>query len=487
VAEIGYQTERLVTWGALVAETHETNPELKWPLSIDVFDRMRSEDSQVGSVLRAVTQPIMSTEWQIDPAGADAEVVELIATDFGIPIKGQDPVAPLRTGGRFSFDEHLRLALLELPFGHSFFEQVYRIEADGRAHLAKLAWRPPRTIQDIKVSPDGGLVSLVQHGVTGPGRGRVEIPVDRLVAYVNEREGANWLGRSLLRNAYKNWLLKDRLLRVQALAAERNGLGLPVYTGAPAPEGAQVDEAKAWNEAQIEAGLKVAKEARAGDAAGAALPNGATLEFKGVTGKLPNTDPMIRYHDEQIARAVLAHFLNLGTETGSWALGSTFADFFTNSLNAIAKHIAAVLQQHVVEDLVDKNWGTTTRAPRIVPAKIGANHPATAESIKALIESGAIQADGNLESFMRATYGLPVKVASDDGGLLALGVPAESIDQLERARAAAEVAQKAYLATDKPPLRQEEVRALIALTGFDLEGDGPDVSRIPAKTQTEDA
>jgi hypothetical protein len=54
---------------------------------------------------------------------------------------------------------------------------------------------------------------------------------------------------------------------------------------------------------------------------------------------------------------VLAHFLNLGTETGSWALGSTFANFFTDSLNAVAAHIADVTQQHVVEDLVDLNWG----------------------------------------------------------------------------------------------------------------------------------
>ena len=38
--------------------------------------------------------------------------------------------------------------------------------------------------------------------------------VDRLVMYVNDREGGNWLGQSLLRPAYKFWLLKDRLLRV---------------------------------------------------------------------------------------------------------------------------------------------------------------------------------------------------------------------------------------------------------------------------------
>ncbi|WP_336657484.1 MULTISPECIES: hypothetical protein [unclassified Leucobacter] len=36
-----------------------------------------------------------------------------------------------------------------------------------------------------------------------------------------------------------------------------------------------------------------------------------------------------------------------------------------------------------------------------------------------------------------------------------------------------------YLATDKPPLRQDEAREIIRLAGADLTGDGPDASRIP--------
>lgn len=483
--ETGYQTGQLPGWGQFAEEANETNPDLMWPKSIEVYDRMRSEDSQIGSVLRAVTQPILSTEWSVEPSGAEDHVVEHIATDFGLGTKGREWIAPLRTRGRFSFSEHIRLALLELPHGHSVFEQVYRLE-DGRLRLAKLAWRPPRTIAKFSVARDGGLKSITQHGAFGVGA-EVKIPVDRLVVYVNEREGANWLGRSLLRTAYKNWMLKDRLLRVQAIAAERNGLGMPTYTGAPAPENANAAEAKDWDQDQVDKGLDVTKKARAGEAAGLSIPGGATFEFKGVTGKVPDTNPMIRYHDEQIARAVLAHFLNLGTETGSWALGSTFADFFTNSLNAVAQQIADVLNQHVVEDLVDRNYGPTARAPRIVPAKIGAQHPATAEAIRALLESKAITADDKLEAHIRNLYGLPPLEA----GMVALGVNVETVRALqaraERARFAAETAQKAYLATDKPPLTQEEARQLIRDSGADLTGDGPDVSRIASPQPAEEA
>lgn len=410
--EIGYQKgSSLSSWAVLAAETGETNPDLVWPRSNDVFDKMRREDSQVGSVLRAVTLPIRRTKWVIDPAGARDEVVTLIAQDLGLQVKGRPESAPVRTRGRFSWSEHLRLALLELVFGHSFFEQVYdTTSTPGRARLKKLAWRPPRTIEEIEVAKDGGLKAIRQYGVAGgaEGSGGVRIPVDRLVAYVNDREGANWIGQSLLRQAYKNWLLKDRELRAQALTIERNGLGVPVYTGAEVPEGASPEERATWQSSEKEAGLKLATGFRAGEAAGASIPAGAKLELKGVTGNLPDTDAPIKYHDEQIARAVLAHFLNLGTETGSWALGSTFADFFTESLNAVAGHIADVTQQHVIEDIVDLNWGPNEPAPRLVAEPIGQEHPLTAEAIRALVDCGALTVDDTLEPHLRALLGLPV-------------------------------------------------------------------------------
>lgn len=407
MTEIGYQADSgPLAWGVLAAQSHETNPDLQWPQSIEVFDRMRREDTQVKSVLRAVTLPIMRTEWMIDGTGCRPEVTAHVAADLGLPVKGEAFNAPTRRRGRFSFDEFLRLALLELVYGHSFFEQVYD-QSDGATHLRKLAWRPPRTISDIEVAKDGGLETVKQHGTSG--RSGVRIPVDRLVAFVNEREGANWVGESLLRSAYKMWILKDRVLRIQALTAERNGLGLPVVTSAPPPEDGSFEEITAWLEAQIKANLALAKDARAGESAGASLAHGAKLEFVGVSGDLPDTDKPIRYYDEQIARGVLAHFLNLGTETGSWALGSTFANFFTDSLNAVARHIADVTNQHVIEDLVDLNWGEQEPAPRLVPAAIGEQQPVTAESIRALVDCGAIQIDEPLEAWLRERFGAPVK------------------------------------------------------------------------------
>jgi hypothetical protein len=391
VLELGYVNPAAGWW---LVPTEETTPELRWPASISVYDQMRKQDAQVQSVLRAVTLPVRRTAWRIEPGEARREVVEHVATDLGLPVNGEPVAEPLRIRNRFSWQRHLQTALLMVVFGHMYFEQVYRIEG-GKARLRKLAPRMPRSISAINVAADGGLESIEQFAPANYRKAPfLTIPVNRLVAYVHEQEGGNWHGQSLLRAAYKNWLIKDRLLRVQAQSIDRNGMGVPLYKGAP-------------GEANLDHGIKLAKAWRAGNDAGAAVPHEADLVLRGVEGNLPNADTAIRYHDEQIARAVLAHFLNLGTQTGSWALGTTFADFFIFSLQTLAESIRDVANAHVVEDIVDINFGENEPAPRIVFDEIGSKHAATAQAIKMLIDSGALAADPGLEGYLRTAYGLP--------------------------------------------------------------------------------
>jgi hypothetical protein len=396
----GYQND-YVSWWAPPGTQDERVPDLRWPLSVEVYDQMGRQDAQIRSVLRAVVLPILRTDWWLEPNGARDEVVQLVSDDLGLPIKGAEPKPVRRTRDRFSWFEHLRLSLLMLRYGHSLFEQEARIGVDGMVHLRRLSLRPARTISAWNVAVDGGLESIEQHGhidTAGP----VTIPVSRLVAYVYEREGGNWAGVSLLRPAYKNWLLKDRLLQINTMSIERNGLGLPIYEAA---EG----------ETDLTAGTTLATSVRAGDGAGAATPNGAKLRLAGVEGAIPDALPVIRYHDEQIARAVLAHFLNLGTQTGSWALGSTFADFFTLSLQGLAQQIADTATQHVVEDLVDWNWGTDEPAPVIGFQEIGSQQQATAAAIKLLTDAGILLPDKSLEEAVRQQLGLPPKDPAPGG------------------------------------------------------------------------
>lgn len=385
-----------VAWWA--AARLEETPELRWPYSVGVYSRMRRQDAQVRSVLRAVTLPVLRTAWRVDPNGARDEVVELVSEDLGLPVAGADSTSPTRrTRGRFSWRSHLTEALTSLTYGHAVFEQEARIDERGRARLRKLALRPARTISAWHVARDGGLEAIEQRG-GGMDRTGVwaaqPIPVSRLAVYTHEREGAEWTGDSLLRPAYKNWLIKDQILRTWAQGIDRNAMGVPVYEDGPGNK-------------HMTQGLAMAQGYRSGDNSGAAIPHGAKLRLAGVEGALLDPEPAVRYHDEQIARATLAHFLNLGTQTGSWALGTTFADFFVMSLQTVAESVADVANAHVVEDLVDWNWGPDEPAPRLVFDEIGSRHAATAAAIKMLIDAGALSNDPALERHLRQTYGLP--------------------------------------------------------------------------------
>lgn len=437
--EIGYVVPQGLAgwWPDLDVIAHL--PELRWPQCLGVFSTMM-RDPQVSSTVAATTMPIRSTGWWVEPNGADAAVVQQVSEDMGLPVRGVTTLPPVRSRDRFSFSEHLDLAMDALPMGHSVFEQQARIEA-GLARLRKLAWRPQTSIEEWKVARDGGLIAVKQSGVKQP------IPVDRLVVYSHKRRGGSWMGQSILVQSYKFFMLKERLLETQQISADRTGVGTPIFTAGPPPAHLVDDEdIRKWEDAQRKAGLAIAKAYRASRESGASIPNGATLTVEGVKGNLPDLDKVIRYYDEQIMKSTLANFLSLGGENsrGSYALGTTFADFFIQSLQATAKWVADVLTQHVVEDIVDWNYGPTVRAPRIVFDDIGSKQPATAEAITALVNSGAIQADPELENFVRSMFGVTQRGTSwGKGDLDNMKSRVEAFKNLIEAGASFETAQMA--------------------------------------------
>ena len=402
-------------------DTFEQVPDLVWPSSVRTYTRMSREDGRIASILAAVGLPIRRTPWRIDQAGASDEVTAFVAKNLGLPIRGGDDPEQLdRTRDRFSWAEHLQQALTMLVFGHSIFEQVYRPpNAQGLMELRKLAPRPAQTIAYWDVARDGGLVGIQQFpigsmggyggGVIYAGRVGDLIPVNRLVCYTRDRDPGVWVGNSLLRPAYKHWLLKDELIRIEATAARRNGVGVPVAT---APD--NVSE-NAIGSDDLAPYLAIAQKFRGGNNAGVALPNGAKLELLGVTGTLPSgfIRQAIEYHDKQMALAALAHFLNLD-KGGSYALASVQADAFTQSVQTIAESIRDTAQAHIVEDLVDINFGLDEPAPRITVDEIGSRQDATAAALQMLVTAGLLTPDQRLEAFERQTLGLPAADPDED-------------------------------------------------------------------------
>ncbi|MEJ9080761.1 hypothetical protein WKY82_20295 [Gordonia malaquae] len=400
LAEIGYVNGR----GQDVAMFDESEriADLQWPSSVAVYDRMAT-DGRVASLLQAIGLPCRRTTWRLDQNGSRDEVTEFISKNLGLPIVGaEDAVVPTsrRGGARFSWAEHLATALTMLQYGHSAFEQAYRLDAEtGLLWLRKLAPRPQNTISKMTVARDGGLESITQSPPAFDGRvlyapAEVEIPISRLVMYVRDMAPGMWMGRSLLRPAYREWLLKDDIMRVQATAIRRNGAGIPVVTCAK-------DEPE-----QVKRAEEIATSMRAGNNAGIGLPPNWNAQLLGVQGNLPDTQLAIAGHDKAIALAGLAHFLNLD-RGGSYALASVQADTFVQSVQTFAESIRDTANQHIVWDLVDLNWGQDEPAPLIVFDEIGSRQDATAAALKLLVDAGLLSPDVLVERKIRQDLGLP--------------------------------------------------------------------------------
>lgn len=373
--------------------------ELQWPWSVTTYDRMR-RDAKVSSTLHAMMLPILSADWRVNPRSARGEVVEQVADDLGLPIIDAEHRHPARTRDRFDWRHHVRHALLSRVYGAMFFEQVYRIDESGAARLRKLAPRMPHTLAGVRVAADGGLDGIDQHAVHGARarNGLVPIPVGRLVAYVHEREGSDWIGRSVLRPIHREWILKDVFHRVAAVGIERQAVGSPIY------EGAEDDDA-----AEKAAGQRLAESYRTGGVAGGYVPHGAALHLIHAAGGLSVILDWVRHLDGQIAGSMLETFSALpDAPNGSRALGDTLVNFFVRSLNAHALDIATVATNHVVEDLVDLNWGPDEPAPAVECGEIGAEQQLTAQSLKMLMDAGAVNPlDPAIQRYLRRFYRLP--------------------------------------------------------------------------------
>lgn len=397
----------LAGWG-LPLDQFEDNPDMRWPGSVWTYGRMVREDARISSVLRALGLPIRRTPWRICPNGAADAVVELVATSMGLPIEGDDQDRPTpRRRGAFSWSRHLQQALTAQQFGHAVFELVY-ILRDGRFYLHKLAPRPQSSIAYWNVDRDGGLISIQQWPAgTFGGPGMVvmapttmgnAMEVDRLVVYTRDMDPGVWIGNSLLRPAYKHWRWKDELMRIEAAAARRHGIGVPVMKG---------NEQDSADDNRMGALLDIASNYGGGESAGLALTEGEEFTIASPTGTPMDPRRAIEWHDHAMAVVALAHFLNLEGKGGSYALASVQADTFVQSVQTVAEDIRDTAQAFIVEDIVNRNFSRDEPVPLLVFDEIGSRQDATAAALQMLVNARLLTPDDRLEAFLRSSTGLP--------------------------------------------------------------------------------
>lgn len=385
--------------GNVVADTTEQIGDLIWPASVYTYGLMR-RDPQLAAVLAAVTLPIRRATWQVDPAGAAPEAVQLVADGLGLAVKNGDGYRS--TGARtrgVRWSDLCRLALLDKVFGHSVFEETYDVSDGSTARLAGLSERMPSTIEQILVNKDGTLRGMLQYGQ--PQGRNEEIPAAHLLWYAHEREGSAWQGTSLLRPAYAAWLLKREMLRAHATGNRRFNMGVPTvhWQAGSDPTPRQVLEAQQY-----------ASAARTGDQSGGSLPPGAELRLVGLTGGVPDTLGFVRYLDQQMSRIALAGMLDLGeTPNGSRALGAEFVDLFLLTIQTFADAHAETVTAQTAARICAYNYGPDAPVPTVCVSDVGSKREVTAEALQILISSGAVEPDPSLDAWVRREWRLPVR------------------------------------------------------------------------------
>ncbi len=341
-------TGRPAPWKDFV-EPYELVPELMWPNSVRTYDQMRT-DAQISGLFSAVMYGIGQLRFVLDPNEARPEIVQDLAVDLNVPIMGEEQQPKQRLKNRFAHQKHVYQTLLALLYGHMYFEQIGRI-VDGKWRLRKLAPRMPQTISRITVADDGGLVAIYQgnNGVLNNDNG---IPVDRLVGFIFQQEGFSWVGRSMLRDLYREWLIKDRLMRIDAINHERAG-GVPFGIGSPE-----------MTPSELDAFHQQMQLFKIGDTSGGAVPYGAEIQIAKGTGS--DVMASIQAHNEAMARRFLLMVASLaqgGSHVGSYSLGEVFQDFFVLGQRAIAQWYCDTMNEHVIEDWVDWNYENEELVP----------------------------------------------------------------------------------------------------------------------------
>ena len=397
-------TSSMALGGDIILTEEDYNPDLRGQAFYDQIDRMRLSDSQVKAVMSILKLPLLAADWGIEPASdnpKDIEIAEWLEDRFF-------------NHQMRSWDYLLRHALLALDFGCMPFEMVWDVETDDMlnrpmVHLTKLAPRMPRTIMEWRLTEDGQLASIQQYAERNGTYQQIEIAGERLLVITHDMEGANYKGTSILRQARKDWFIKERLQRINQVAIEKRAAGIDVGT---LPDNAKPEQQTAFE--------SVLQTIRTHERAYVVEPSGHKYRIEGISGAVLDPLPSIQYADVMILRSILADFLVAGTGSeGSFALVRDRSSFFLMSLGAIADELRAPINRYLIPQWVNWNWPNVTEYPELTHSRLDRRDVgAIADALKGLIPVGVITPGDEVEREMRELLEMP-DMPEGDGNELA--------------------------------------------------------------------
>ena len=388
----------------------EKNRKLRGRGAAKIFDEMRTTDATVNASLLVGELPIRATKWYIEAAKnedgksetQDSDIAEFVSNALFKHLTN-------------SWDDFMREVLTMMPFGFSVFEKVFTFMKTAQGNkivLKKLAFRKQSTIhkREQEDKTPGVVQWLDTAAVSGLSKGKtqISIPAEKLVIFTHRREGDDYEGSSVLRSAYKHWLIKDNLYRFDGVRHERQGIGIPVIK---LPKGATEGDKKD--------ALDIVANIRGSEQTGIVLPGGEEggwnfeyADLKGGSGT--DFQKSIDHHNREILKNVLAQWLELGnTETGSRSLNDGQSQYFLMALEAVAKYICDTINKNIIKQLVDLNYDTDRYPELKFESLERLDKESLVNMITQLIDVQLLEADDTLKDYIREILDLPAEETSE--------------------------------------------------------------------------
>lgn len=406
--------------GGFLLDLGEYNPDLYGRNAVMMYEKMRRGDAMVWATLRAAKQPQWSATWEVipgvkanDPGFKQAEEVADFVRDnlFG----GLETETSMGSVDSQPFHSVLYNALLMLDFGCAIHEDIYTLDGND-VRLRSLAGRLPLTFYRWHTEEDGEtLIGVEQYGYRGNNFQNVTVPANKLCRFTYNQEGANFWGIAMLRPMYPHWHIVNSLYRVDALAGERNGMGIPVITLA---EGFSTqDRATAF---------RMVTQLAVHEMTGIVLAPGQTFKLEAVQGQVRDVMKSIEHHKRQMSFSALQHFLTIGSAPhGSRATSSTQHGFFIAASKHLAEQVSQAITASTIRRLVRYNFGPDTSVPKLVVKNIKSEDFSNIVGmLTELAGSGLVVSDQGLRDYIRLQQDLPKE--TKDG---ILSIKGESIDE----------------------------------------------------------
>lgn len=388
--------------------------ELQGRKGIEVYREMSENDDVIGAILFAIEMLIRQAAWDVQPGGDSQKDREAADFILGCMDDMQD-----------TWTDTISEILSFLTFGWSAHEIVYKRRCgrsrdprlrskydDGLIGWQKLPIRSQDTLYEWRYDGQDNLISMVQ--MPPPDFGLIEIPAEKLLLFRTKSRKGNPEGRSILRNAYRDWYFKRRIQEIEGIGIERDLAGFPVLT---APEGINIWDEDDPDMCAIRAAAdKIVQNIRRDSLEGLVIPTGWKLELLSTGGRRQfDTNGIIERYDTRMAMTVLADFVFLGhQESGSWALSSDKTELFAMAIGAYLDIVCEVFNNQGIPQLIDLNgehFAGITDYPQLTHGDIeNPDLEALGAFLNNVTGAGILIPDEGVEDYVREAAGLPERV-----------------------------------------------------------------------------